>query len=238
MPDVILANGTSTLGPLLQVSRTIPIVFVQVTDPVGSGYVESLAKPGGNATGFSTSEYGVSGKWLEVLKQIAPSVTRAGVIRNPAVPSGSGQFGAIQAVAPYLRMEVTPIDVRDPTEMERTVAAFAGSPNGGLIITANGSAVVHRSLIIAMAARHKLPTVYWQRHFVEAGGLISYGDDGTDQYRRAAEYVDRILKGEKPSDLPVQQPNKFELVINLKTAKALGLEIPPTLLARADEVIE
>ena len=238
MPDVILANGTSTLGPLLQVSRTIPIVFVQVTDPVGSGYVESLAKPGGNATGFSTSEYGVSGKWLEVLKQIAPSVTRAGVIRNPAVPSGSGQFGAIQAVAPYLRMEVTPIDVRDPAEMERAVAAFAGSPNGGLIVTANGAAVVHRSLIIAMAARHKLPTVYWQRHFVEAGGLISYGDDGTDQYRRAAEYVDRILKGEKPSDLPVQQPNKFELVINLKTAKALGLEIPPTLLARADEVIE
>ena len=237
-PDVILANGTSTLGPLLQVSRTIPIVFVQVTDPVGSGYVESLAKPGGNATGFSTSEYGVSGKWLEVLKQIAPSVTRAGVVRNPAVPSGSGQFGAIQAVAPYLRMEVTPIDVRDPAEMERTVAAFAGSPNGGLIITANGTAVVHRSLIIAVAARHKLPTVYWQRHFVEAGGLISYGDDGTDQYRRAAEYVDRILKGEKPSDLPVQQPNKFELVINLKTAKALGLTFPNSLLARADEVIE
>ena len=237
-PDVILANGTSTLGPLLQVSRTIPIVFVQVTDPVGSGYVESLAKPGGNATGFSTSEYGVSGKWLEVLKQIAPSVTRAGVVRNPAVPSGSGQFGAIQAVAPYLRMEVTPIDVRDPAEMERTVAAFAGSPNGGLIITANGAAVVHRSLIIAMAARHKLPTVYWQRHFVEAGGLVSYGDDGTDQYRRAAGYVDRILKGEKPSDLPVQAPTKFETVINLKTAKALGLEIPPTILARADEVIE
>jgi putative tryptophan/tyrosine transport system substrate-binding protein len=237
-PDVILANGTSTLGPLLQVSRTIPIVFVQVTDPVGSGYVESLAKPGGNATGFSTSEYGVSGKWLEVLKQIAPSVTRAGVVRNPAVPSGSGQFGAIQAVAPYLRMEVTPIDVRDPAEMDRTVAAFAGSPNGGLIITASGAAVVHRSLIIALAARLKLPTVYWQRHFVEAGGLVSYGEDGTDQYRRAAEYVDRILKGEKPSDLPVQAPTKFETVINLKTAKALGLEIPPTLLARADEVIE
>ena len=237
-PDVILANGTSTLGPLLQVSRTIPIVFVQVTDPVGSGYVESLAKPGGNATGFSTSEYGVSGKWLEVLKQIAPSVTRAGVIRNPAVPSGSGQFGAIQAVAPYLRMEVTPIDVRDPAEMDRTVAAFAGSPNGGLIITASGAAVVHRSLIIALAARLKLPTVYWQRHFVEAGGLVSYGDDGTDQYRRAAEYVDRILKGEKPSDLPVQAPTKFQTVINLKTAKALGLEILPTILARADEVIE
>jgi putative ABC transport system substrate-binding protein len=237
-PDVILANGTSTLGPLLQVSRTIPIVFVQVTDPVGSGYVDSLAKPGGNATGFSTREYGVSGKWLEVLKQIAPSVTRAAVIRNPAGPSGSGQFGAIQAVAPYLRMEVTPIDVRDPAEMERAVAAFAGSPNGGLIVTANGAAVVHRSLIIAMAARHKLPTVYWQRHFVEAGGLVSYGDDGTDQYRRAAEYVDRILKGEKPSDLPVQAPTKFQTVINLKTAKALGLEIPPTILARADEVIE
>ena len=238
MPDVILANGTSTLGPLLQVSRTIPIVFVQVTDPVGSGYVESLAKPGGNATGFSTSEYGVSGKWLEVLKQIAPSVTRAGVIRNPAVRSGSGQFGAIQAVSPYLRMEVTPIDVRDPAEMDRTVATFAGSPNGGLIITASGAAVVHRSLIIALAARLKLPTVYWQRHFVEAGGLVSYGDDGTDQYRRAAEYVDRILKGEKPSDLPVQAPTKFQTVINLKTAKALGLEIPPTILARADEVIE
>jgi putative ABC transport system substrate-binding protein len=237
-PDVILANGTSTLGPLLQASRTIPIVFVQVTDPVGSGYVESLAKPGGNATGFSTSEYGVRGKWLEVLKQIAPSVTRAGVVRNPAVPSGSGQFGAIQAVAPYLRMEVTPIDVRDPAEMERTVAAFAGSPNGGLIIAASGAAVVHRSLIIALAARHKLPTVYWQRHFVEAGGLVSYGDNGTDQYRRAAEYVDRILKGEKPSDLPVQAPTKFQTVINLKTAKALGLEIPPTILARADEVIE
>src|SRR5215204_1189793 len=231
-------NGTSTLGPLLQVSRTIPIVFVQVTDPVGSGYVESLAKPGGNATGFSTSEYGVRGKWLEVLKQIAPSVTRAGVIRNPAVPSGSGQFGAIQAVAPYLRMEVTPIDVRDPAEMDRTVAAFAGSPNGGLIITASGAAVVHRSLIIALAARLKLPTVFWQRHFVEAGGLVSYGDDGTDQYRRAAEYVDRILKGEKPSDLPVQAPTKYATVINLKTAKALGLEIPSTILARADEVIE
>ena len=216
----------------------LPVVFVQVTDPVGSGYVESLANPGGNATGFTTSEYGVSGKWLEVLKQIAPSVTRAGVIRNPAVRSGSGQFGAIQAVAPYLRMEVTPIDVRDPTEMERTVAAFANSPNGGLIITANGAAVVHRSLIIAMAARHKLPTVYWQRHFVEAGGLVSYGDDGTDQYRRAAGYVDRISKGEKPSDLPVQAPTKFETVINLKTAKALGLEISPTMLARAHEVIE
>src|SRR3954462_2869446 len=237
-PDIILANGTSTLGPLLQHANTIPIVFVQVTDPVGSGYVVSLARPGGNATGFAAREYGVSGKSLEVLKQVSPGVTRVGVIRNPAVPSGSGQFGAIQAVAPYLRMEVTPIDVRDPAEMERTVAAFAGSPNGGLIITASGAAVVHRSLIIALAARLKLPTVYWQRHFVEAGGLVSYGDNGTDQYRRAAEYVDRILKGDKPSDLPVQAPTKFQTVINLKTAKALGLEIPPTILARADEVIE
>src|SRR6476646_5112855 len=199
-PDVILANGTSTLGPLLQQSRTIPIVFVQVTDPVGSGYVSSLARPGGNATGFAAREYGVSGKWLEVLKQIAPGVTRVGVIRNPAVPSGSGQFGAIQAVAPYLRMEVAPIDVRDPTEMERTVAAFAGSPNGGLIIKARGAAVAHRDVIITTAARHKLPAVYWQRHFVTAGGLISYGEDGTDQYTRAAGYVDRILKGEQPAD--------------------------------------
>jgi putative tryptophan/tyrosine transport system substrate-binding protein len=237
-PDVILANGTSTLGPLLQASRTVPIVFVQVTDPVGSGYVASLARPGGNATGFSASEYGMSGKWLEVLKQIAPTVTRAGIIRNPAVSSGSGQFGAIQAVAPYLRVEVTPIDVRDPAEIERAVAAFAGSPNGGLIITANVSAVAHRDLIIALAARHKLPAVYWQRHFVAAGGLVSYGHDGTYQYQQAAGYVDRILKGEKPADLPVQAPTKYETAINLKTAKALGLAVPLTLQAAADEVIE
>jgi ABC-type uncharacterized transport system substrate-binding protein len=237
-PDVILANGTSTLGPLLQDTRTIPIVFVQVTDPVGSGYVASLARPGGNATGFAAREYGVSGKWLEVLKQVAPAVTRAGIIRNPAVPSGSGQFGAIQAVAPYLGIEVTPIDVRTVDEMERMVAALANSPNSGLVITANGTAVAHRSVIIALAARHKLPAVYWQRHFVEAGGLVSYGEDGTDQYRRAAGYVDRILQGGMPADLPVQAPTKYETVVNLKTARALGLTVPPTLLARADEVIE
>jgi putative ABC transport system substrate-binding protein len=237
-PDVILANGTSTLGPLLQQSRTTPIVFVQVTDPVGSGYVSSLARPGGNATGFAAREYGVSGKWLEVLKQIAPAVRRAGVIRNPAVPSGSGQFGAIQAVAPYLGIDVTPIDVRSTAEIERMAAALATSPNSGLIITASGAAVAHRNAIIAQAARHKLPAVYWQRHFVEAGGLVSYGEDGTDQYRRAAGYVDRILQGSIPADLPVQVPTKYEMVINFKTAKALGLEVPPTLLARADEVIE
>jgi putative tryptophan/tyrosine transport system substrate-binding protein len=237
-PDIILANGTSTLGPLLQHSKTIPIVFVQVTDPVGSGYVVSLARPGGNATGFAAREYGVSGKWLEVLKQVAPGVTRVGVIRNPAVPSGSGQFGAIQAVAPYLRMEVAPIDVRDPGEIERGAAALASGSNGALIVTANGAAVAHRDVIITTAARHKLPAVYWQRHFVTAGGLISYGEDGTDQYTRAAGYVDRILKGEKPADLPVQAPTKYELVINLKTAKALGLDVPLTVRARADEVIE
>jgi putative ABC transport system substrate-binding protein len=237
-PDIILANGTSTLGPLLQQSKTIPIVFVQVTDPVGSGYVSSLARPGGNATGFAAREYGVSGKWLEVLKQIAPAVRRAGVIRNPAVPSGSGQFGAIQAVAPYLGIDVTPIDVRSTAEIERMAAALATSPNSGLVITANGAAVAHRQTIIAQAARHKLPAVYWQRHFVEAGGLVSYGEDGTDQYRRAAGYVDRVLQGSTPADLPVQAPTKYETVINLKTAKALGLDVPSTLLARADEVIE
>jgi putative ABC transport system substrate-binding protein len=237
-PDVILGNGTSTLGPLLQASQTIPIVFVQVTDPVGSGFVANLARPGGNTTGFSSSEYGERGKWLEVLKQLAPTVTRVGIIRHPAIPSGSGQFGAIQAVAPYLRMEVTPIDVRDPAEIERAIVSIAGSPNGGLVVTASGPAVAQRDLIIALAARHKLPAVYWQRHFVAAGGLASYGDDGTDQYRKAAGYVDRILKGEKPADLPVQAPTKYELAINLKTAKTLGLAVPPAMLARADEVIE
>jgi putative ABC transport system substrate-binding protein len=237
-PDAILTNGTSTLGPLLQATRTIPIVFVQVTDPVGSGYVMSLARPGGNATGFTTNEYSASGKWLEVLKQAAPAVTRVGVIRNPAVPSGSGQFGAIQAVAPYLRVDVIPIDVRDPHEIELASAAMANAGNAGLVITANGAAVAHRDLIIAVAARHKLPAVYWQRHFVAAGGLVSYGDDGTDGYRKAATYVARILKGEKPADLPVQAPTKYELVINLKTAKTIGLEVPASFLARADEVIE
>jgi putative ABC transport system substrate-binding protein len=237
-PDVILANGTSTVGPLLQATRSVPIVFVQVTDPVAGGFVASLARPGGNATGFAELEYGFGGKWLELLKQIAPRMKHAGVIRDFSVASGSGQFGAIQAVAPFLDMEVTPIDVRDIGEVEQAIAALAGSSNVGLIVTASGSAVVHRDLIIAMAARYKLPAVYWQRFFAATGGLVSYGDDAIDQYRRAAGYVDRILKGEKPADLPVQAPTKYELVINLKTAKALGLTVPSSLLARADEVIE
>ena len=238
VPDVILTNGNSTIGPVLQTTRTVPIVFVNVTDPVAGGFVESLARPGGNATGFASIEYGMSGKWLELLKQIAPRVTRAAVIRNPSVASGSGQFGAIQAVAPFLGMEATPIDVRAASEIERGIMALAPSSNTGLIVTASGPAIVHRDVIIKLAAQLKLPAVYWQRIFATSGGLISYGDDPTDQYRRAAGYVDRILKGVKPADLPVQAPTKYELVINLKTAKALGLDVPATLLARADEVIE
>jgi putative ABC transport system substrate-binding protein len=238
-PDVILVNGGgSTAGVLLQVTRTVPIVFAGASDPIGAGFVPSLARPGGNATGFMTAEYSMAGKWLELLKQIAPSMTRAAVLRDPANPSGTGQFGAIQALAPSLRVEVNPVNVRDADEIEPTVAAFARSPNGGLIVTAGGSAIAHRDLIVMLAARHKLPTVYTDRSFVAAGGLISYGPDRTDQYRLAAGYVDRILKGEKPADLPVVQPTKFELVINLKTAKALGLTIPETLLATADEVIQ
>jgi putative ABC transport system substrate-binding protein len=237
-PDVILTNGTSTVGPVLQTTRTVPIVFVNVTDPVAGGFVESLARPGGNATGFASAEYGMAGKWLELLKQIAPQVKHAAVIRNPRVASGSGQFGAIQAVAPFLGMETSPIDARDSGEIERGVMALAPSSNAGLIVTANGATLVHRDLIIRLAAQFKLPAVYWQRVFATSGGLISYGDDPSDQYRRAASYVDRILKGEKPANLPVQAPTKFELVINLKTAKPLGLDIPPSLLARADEVIE
>ena len=237
-PDVILAHGASTVGPLLQATRTVPIVFPVVGDPVGAGFVDSLARPGGNATGFMTFEYSLSGKWLELLKQIAPGVTRVAVLRDPAIASGTGQFGAIQAVAPSLRVEVSPVNVRDAGEIERAVAAFARSSNGGLIVTASALAALHRDLIITLAARHKLPAVYYERYFVAAGGLISYGPDYVDQYRRAAGYVDRILKGEKPADLPVQAPTKYELVINLKTAKALGLDVPPTLLARADEVIE
>ena len=237
-PDVILAAGTATVGPLLQATRTVPIVFAIVADPVGAGFVDSLARPGGNATGFMQFEYSMSGKWLELLKQIAPGVTRAAVLRDPAIAAGIGQFGAIQAVAPSLGVEVSPVNVRDAGEIERAVAAFARAPNGGLIVTASALAIVHRDLIIALAARHKLPAVYSDRFFVTAGGLISYGPDLVDQYRRAAGYVDRILKGEKPADLPVQAPTKYELVINLKTAKALGLDVPPTLLARADEVIE
>jgi len=237
-PDVILTNGTSTIGPVLQTTRTIPIVFVNVTDPVAGGFVESLARPGGNATGFASAEWGMSGKWLELLKQIAPHVKHAAVIRNPRVASGSGQYGAIQAVAPFLGMETSAIDARDAGEIERGIAALVSSSNAGLIVTANGATLVHRDLIIALAARFRLPAVYWQRVFATSGGLISYGDDATDQYRQAARYVGRILKGEKPADLPVQAPTKFQLVINLKTAKTLGLDVPSTLLARADEVIE
>ena len=237
-PDVILATGDSTMPPLLEATRTVPIVFPVVSDPVGAGYVDSLARPGGNATGFMTTEYSIGGKWLELLKEIAPKVTRVAVLRDPAIPAQTAQFGAIQAVAPALRVEVIPINLRDAGEIEQPVGTFARSPNGGLIATAGGAAVRHRDLIVTLAARYRLPAVYWERLFVAAGGLISYGADLVEQYRRAAGYVDRILKGAKPADLPVQAPTKYELVINLKTAKALGLEIPPTVLARADEVIE
>jgi putative ABC transport system substrate-binding protein len=237
-PDVILAHGSSTVGPMLQATRTVPIVFPVIADPVGAGYIDSLARPGGNATGFLSFEYSMSGKWLELLKQIAPGVTRVAVLRDPNMPSGTGQFGVIQASAPSLRVEVSPVNMRDAGEMERVVAAFARSSNGGLIVTASGLAQVHRNLIITMAARHKLPAVYFGRQFVAAGGLVSYGPDFIDMYRRAAGYVDRILKGEKPAELPVQAPTKYELVINLKTAQALGLTLSPALLARADEVIE
>jgi len=238
LPDVIVASGSATVGPLLQATRTVPIVFVNVPDPVGAGYVESLSRPGGNASGFILFEYGISGKWLELLKQISPAVTRAAVIRDAAITAGIGQFGAIQSAAPSLGLEVNPVNVRDAAEIERTVAAFARTPNGGLIVTGSALAVVHRNLIITLAARHKLPAVYFRREFVTDGGLMSYGPDIIDQYRRAAGYVDRILRGEKPADLPVQAPTKYELVINMKTAKAMGLDVPPTLLARADEVIE
>jgi putative tryptophan/tyrosine transport system substrate-binding protein len=237
-PDVILAHGDSTVGALLQATRTLPVVFPAVADPVGAGYVDSLARPGGNATGFMNFEYSVSGKWLELLKQIAPSVTRVVVLRDASIPSGPAQFGIIQAVASSLRVAVSPVNMRDAGEIERAVAAFAHSPNGGLILTASGLANVHRDLIITLAARHKLPAVYYERSFVTVGGLISYGPDYVDQYRRAAGYVDRILKGEKPADLPVQAPTKYQLVVNLKTAKALGLAVPDTVLSTADEVIE
>jgi putative ABC transport system substrate-binding protein len=237
-PDVILAHGAATVGPLLEATRTVPIVFPVAADPVGAGFVDSLARPGGNATGFLVFEYSLSGKWLELLKEIAPGVTRAAVLRDPSTPTGIGQFGVIQAVAPSLRMEVNPVNVRDAGEIERAVAAFARSSNGGLIVPASGSAQRHRDLIITLAARHKLPAVYWEGLFVAAGGLISYGPNEVEQYRQAAGYVDRILKGEKPADLPVQTPTKYETVINLKTAKAIGLTVPPSVLARADEVIE
>jgi putative ABC transport system substrate-binding protein len=238
-PDVILASGTSTVGPMLQATRTVPVVFPTVVDPVGAGFVDSLARPGGNATGFLLFEYSLGGKWLELLKQIVPGVTRVALLRDPASPSGIGQFGAIQAVAPSLGVEIRPLNVqRDAGEIERAIAAFARAPNGGLILTASGMSILHHDLIIKLAARHKLPAVYYERFFVAAGGLISYGPDRTDQFRKAAGYVDRILKGEKPADLPVEAPTKYELVINLKAAKALGLTVPPSLLSRADEVIE
>jgi putative ABC transport system substrate-binding protein len=237
-PDVILASGGAHLGPLLQATRTVPIVFAIVPDPVGSGFVKSLARPGGNTTGFVQFEYSLSAKWLELLKEIAPGVTRAAVLWDPAIAAGIGQFAVIQSVAPSLRMELTPVNVRDPGEIERDVAVFARSGNGGMISTASSLSVRHGDLIVTLAARHRLPTVYVDRNHVVAGGLISYGADFVGQYRQAAGYVDRILKGEKPADLPVQAPTKYELVINLKTAKALGVDVPPMLLARADEVIE
>jgi putative ABC transport system substrate-binding protein len=238
-PDVILAGtGTATVAPLLQATRTVPIVFAVIIDPVGAGFVDSLARPGGNATGFTVFEYGMSGKWLELLKQIAPTVTRAAVLRDPTIVSGIGQFAAVQAVAPSLGVDLNAVDVRDADEIERAVTAFARSSNSGLIVTANALATRHRDLIIALAARHKLPAVYSARYFAAAGGLISYGPDFVEQYRQAAGYVDRILKGEKPAEMPVQAPTKYEIVINLKTAKSLGLTVPPSLLARADEMIE
>ena len=237
-PDAILAPGSTSLGLLLQTTRTVPIVFATILDPVGAGFVESLARPGGNATGFIAFECGLSGKWLELLKQIAPNLTRVAVLRDPAVAAGIGQFAAIQSVAPSLGVELRPIDVREANEIERAVTMFARSANAGLIVTAASGSAIHADLIVSLAARHKLPAVYGNRHFVTGGGLISYGPDRVDQYRRAAAYVDRILKGEKPADMPVQAPTKFELVINLKTAKALGIAVPPALLAQANEVIE
>jgi ABC-type uncharacterized transport system substrate-binding protein len=237
-PDVILANGSSAVASLLQVTRTVPIVFALVVDPVGAGYVDSLARPGGNITGFTPFDYSMSGKWLQLLKEIAPGVTRVAVFRDPSIAAGPGQFAAIQSVAPSLGVELRPFAVRDEGEIERALALFAQNPNSGLIVTGSPGAVFHRDLIITLAARHRLPAVYYARYWAAAGGLISYGPDVLDQLRRAAGYVDRILKGEKPADLPVQAPTKYELVINLKTAKALGLTIPPSVLARADEVIE
>jgi putative ABC transport system substrate-binding protein len=237
-PDVIVAGGSPAVAALQQATSTLPIVFASVTDPIGAGFVASLARPGGNTTGFMGFEYSASGKWLELLKEIAPSAKRVAVLRDVANPAGSAQFGVIQALAPSLGMEVSPINVREAGEIERAVATFAGRSNGGLIVTGSALATVHHDLIIALAARHKLPAVYSNRFGVTGGGLISYGPDFTDEFRRAAGYVDRILRGEKPADLPVQAPTKYELVINLKTAKALGIEIPPTLFARADEVIE
>jgi ABC-type uncharacterized transport system substrate-binding protein len=238
-PDVLVAgSGTATIAPLLQATRTVPIVFTVAVDPVGAGFVASLARPGGNATGFTTFEYGLSGKWLELLKEIAPHVTRAAVLRDPTIASGIGQFAAIQAVAPALGIELVAVDARDVNEIDRALTAFARSRNGGMIVTPSPAASHHSNPIIALAARHRLPAIYGWRFYAAVGGLVAYGADLSDQYRRAAGYVDRILKGERPADLPVQAPTKYELVINLKTAKAIGLTVPDTVLARADEVIE
>ena len=237
-PDVILALGGSQVGPLLEATHTVPIVFTITADPVGNGLVDSLARPGGNATGFMIFDYSLTGKWLELLKEIAPSVTRAAVLRDPAFPAGIGQLAVIQILAPPLRLDVSAIKVRDAREIERAVATFARLANGGLVATASPGTVIHRDLIVALADRHKLPAVYWEGTAVSNGGLISYGPDLIDQHRQAASYIDRVLKGEKPADLPVQAPNKYELAINLKTAKALGLIVSPALLARADKVIE
>jgi len=237
-PDAIVAHGASSVGATLQATRTVPVVFPTVGDPVAAGFVDSLARPGGNATGFMAFEYSLGGKWLELLKEIAPSVTRAAVFRDPTIPSGTGMFGAIQSVAPALGIEAIPVNLRDADEIKRVLSAFARSGSGGLIVTPSSLSFLHRDLIVTLSEQFKLPAVYFLRPFVAVGGLVSYGPDEVEQYRQAAGYVDRILKGEKPADLPVQAPTKHELVINLKTAKALGLEVPPTLLARADEVIE
>ena len=236
--NVIVTSGTVTMRPLLRATRTIPIVFVNVADPVGAAFINSLSRPGGNATGFIQFEYSLSGKWVELLKQIAPNMTRAAVLRDAAITAGIGQFAVIQAVAPSAGVDVSPINVHDPAEIERAIAAFAQDGGGGLIVTGSALSAFHRDRIVAAAARHKLPAIYYSRRHVAAGGLMSYGSNIADQFRRAAGYVDRILKGEKPADLPVQTPTKYELVINQKTANALGISIPPTLLARADEVIE
>jgi putative tryptophan/tyrosine transport system substrate-binding protein len=237
-PDVILATGSASTGPLLQATRSVPIVFVHTPDPLGAGYVNSMSRPGGNVTGFINFEYGIGAKWLELLKQIMPSTTRAAIVRDPTITAGIGMWGAIQAAAPSLGIEAIPVNIHDVGETERALAAFARSSHGGLIVTGSALAVTNRELIVSLAARHKLPTVYFERFFVTAGGLASYGPDLVEQYRQAAGYVDRILRGAKPADLPVQAPTRYELVLNLKTAKALDLEVPTALLARADEVIE
>jgi putative ABC transport system substrate-binding protein len=237
-PDVVMAFSSTALPPLQQLTRAIPIVFALVADPVGAGYVESLARPGGNVTGFTPFEYALGGKWLELLKEIAPRTARVAVLRDSSIAAGPAEYGAIQTVAPSLGVELRPVDLRNASEIERAITAFAASSNGGLIITGSAAATAHRELILALAAQHRLPAVYLARYYVTDGGLISYGPDLLDQCQRAAGYVDRIFKGERPADLPVQAPNKYELVINLKTAKTLGIEVPPTLLARADEVIE